>query len=57
MIFLIIYIAVGFDSILPLFYGLKCNYISKSCDANYIYEGGRYFIGFTNYLLSFPSNL
>ena len=54
---IILYIIYGLGAISPLHYGLICNSISKKCDNKKVYEGGRYFIGITNYFLDFPSFL
>jgi hypothetical protein len=48
--------ALSWSAVDPLYYGLNCNSLSKKCDSSNILGSGRYFIGFTNYLIPFPSN-
>lgn len=74
---------MGWDTVEPLEYGLKCNSVSKKCDVEegflltvsiiiikiLVYSGGRflfivpkyiiyirYFVGFFNYFINYPSN-
>ena len=53
----IILLAFSWDTVEPIEFGLKCNSITKSCNQNTIFTGGRYLVGPFNYFLSFPSTL
>jgi hypothetical protein len=46
-VIVIISILIGksFATVDPTEYGLKCNTISKKCEMDKIYDGGRYFVG------------
>lgn len=48
--------AFSWSSVDPLYYGLKCNSLTKKCDDKNVYESGRYLIGPLNYFIPFPAN-
>jgi hypothetical protein len=39
----------------PLYYGLKCNHLTKKCDEENVYQSGRFMIGPLNYFITFPA--
>ena len=53
----IILLAVSWDTVEPIEFGLKCNSITKSCNPQNVFLGGRYLVGPFNYFINFPSTL
>jgi hypothetical protein len=54
VVFIILF-AISWGSVDPLYYGLKCNHITKQCDQSNVYSSGRYFIGPISYFIPFPA--
>ncbi len=44
----------SFDTVEPQHWAIKCSTISKLCDNDKVYGGGRYFTGVTGYFIEFP---
>ena len=54
VVFVVLF-AMSWSAVDPLYYGLKCNTITKKCDQKNVYYNGRYLIGPLNYFIHFPS--
>ncbi len=55
IIVVVLLIVTCFDTLEPTEYGLNYNRFSKSFDREDVYEGGRYWIWFTNKFIEFPA--
>jgi len=56
LLLLLLLLAICWDPVEPTQYALIYNSISKNVDPT-VYEGGRYFLFFTNSFLTFPKTL
>ena len=55
LIVVLLLLATGFDTVEPTEYGLNYNRFTKSFDKVDVFEGGRYWVWFTNKFIAFPA--